>query len=175
MAIWIGLLVCATVVGALASYVANQPDLNGQAGKNTTKAGTTGNSVTASHNTETSVVLFAPKYEGYDLKFETRNATVPSGQDPRVFAVNEYLKASNVAPADSQLLSITIEGSTATLDFNSAFNQTYGTDDERTLLNGILRTLGQFPQIEKALFTINGKPFETMGNIDLTEPQPVIH
>lgn len=121
-----------------------------------------------------SVTVFAPTYKGENLAFSKSTATVPEGVDPKVFAVNEYLRVAKIAAPDARLLSVDVRGGIASLDFNDAMNQTFGSDDESTLLNGILQTMGQFPDVNSVLFFSQGKPIESFGNVDLTSPQAVI-
>ncbi len=123
----------------------------------------------------TKVVVYKPKYVDHDLKFDESERTVPEGQDPVVFAVNAYLDEAGITPKEARLRTCRIESGLATLDFGAAFNQTYGTDDERTLLDGILTVAGQFKEIRTVRFLADGKPIETLGNVELTDPQPVLH
>lgn len=122
----------------------------------------------------TKIVVYKPKYIDHDLKFDESERTVPDGQDPVVFAVNAYLDEAAITPKEARLRTCRIESGMATLDFGAAFNQTYGTDDERTLLDGILTVAGQFPEIRTVRFLADGKPVETLGNVELAEPQPVL-
>ena len=120
------------------------------------------------------VVVYKPKYVDHDLKFDESERTVPSGQDPVVFAVNAYLDEAGITPNDARLRSCRVENGLATFDFTPAFAQTYGTDDERTLLEGILTVAGQFEEIRTVRFLADGQPIETLGNVELTDPQPVL-
>lgn len=122
----------------------------------------------------TKVVVFRPKYVDRDLEFDESERSVPVGQDPVVFAVNAYLDEAAITPKEARLLTCRIEDGLATLDFAPSFNQTYGTDDERTLLEGILTVAGQFPAIRTVRFLAGGKPIETLGNVEILEPQPVL-
>lgn len=118
-----------------------------------------------------------PKMVGHDVVYEKRDITVPAGQDARVFYVNEFLKelhAKDIGNKSARAIGVDLQDGVAYLDFNRAFDETYGTEDEGILIQGILRTLGQFPDINKVQFEIEGKPMETTGNIDLKTPQDVI-
>jgi germination protein M len=109
--------------------------------------------------------------------FTVQDIKIPAGEDERAYLVNDYLKqvhASGLGNKDAKALGVDVRDGTAYVDFNKAFDESFGTMDEATLINGILRTLGQYPEIEKVQFSIDGKPMETTGNIDLTSPQPVI-
>jgi hypothetical protein len=120
------------------------------------------------------VTVFTPSFENGDWSYDSKKEPVPAGSDAVLYAVNRALVASKVAPADARAIGVRIEGGTAVIDFNGAFDRTYGTEDERTLLETIFKSLGQFRSLRQASFTIEGTPVETLGNIDLTSPQPVL-
>jgi|SRR5579885_348095 len=111
------------------------------------------------------------------LKLDGRVVTIPKGEDPHVYLVNQYLDdlhAKGLGKKDARLLGVDVRGGTAYADFNQSFDETYGTSDEGNVLNGILTTFGQFPEIDRVQFEIDGKPMETTGNVDLSQPQDVI-
>lgn len=119
------------------------------------------------------VKVLTPRYEGNDLKLEEKDAKAPEGTDGMVQVVNSYLDQVPAVPKDARLKSLTMDGGTAMLSFSATFERTYGTDDEQTIIKGILSSLAQFPDVKKAKFLVEGKPLETLGNIDLTEPLDV--
>ena len=119
-------------------------------------------------------VIFTPRFEGATLHFEHTEVPVPAGEDPMVFAINEYLKLSDIADAGARLLSVRVDDGTATLNFSGQFAQTQGSMDEGTLVQGIQRTMGQFEGIRQLVFQAEGKPIESLGHLELSEPIPVI-
>jgi len=120
-----------------------------------------------------SVNVYRPKYIGDQLKFDSRRETPPAGQDERVFAVNQFLHESGVALEGAELISCEVRDRIAYLNFNRAFDRTYGTEDEQTLVKGILQVMSQFEGFDSVQILIEGKPMQTMGNIDLTDPLPI--
>lgn len=120
------------------------------------------------------VKVFDAVYVAGDLKFTSEQVDVPPGLDPKLFAVNRTLARLGITPPGSDAVSCRVEGATARLDFDRAFARTYGTDDEGAILNGVLRAMGQFPDVERVQFLVGGSPIETLGNVEITEPQPVI-
>lgn len=108
-----------------------------------------------------------------DLKYEKTEITIPQGADRYITVINAYLKECKIAPAGAQAVSTELNGKTLTVKFNKEFDQTYGSDDERTLVQGILASIGQFPEVNFVQFTIEGTPMESMGHLDLSEPLPV--
>jgi hypothetical protein len=120
------------------------------------------------------VHLLTPYYANEELKFRSETVQVPKDVDPRVFAVNRYLRTASFVPAEAELMTVTVQGGVATLDFNSAFYTSYGTDDESTVINGILAVMGQFKDVTHVRFLADGKPIDTLGNLELTDPLEVI-
>jgi hypothetical protein len=124
---------------------------------------------------ESEARIFTPKANGAEITLEERKVEVPKGEDPMVFSVNAFLQRAMVSPPEAKLLGVQVdEDGLATLSFNRAFERTYGTLDEKTLLDGIRASMGQFPNVKKILLTIEGQPLETLGGVDLTEPLDVL-
>lgn len=121
----------------------------------------------------TKAYVYTPHWQDSNLTFSRKRLSVPDGEDPKVFAVNQFLANTKIADPSAKLLSVDVKNGVAALSFNAAMDATFGTEDEETLLNGLLATLSQFPDVEKAEFYANGKHIDTFGNVDLTEPQPV--
>lgn len=122
------------------------------------------------------VTIYTPKFDDKgSVSFEGKAQKIePGAEDTAVLdAVNAYLGNAAAVPKDAKLMSIKMDGTTAILDFNAAFRAGYGTDEESAVINGVLVTLGQFPQIKKALFRVEGKPLDTLGVMDLSEPLDV--
>ncbi len=123
--------------------------------------------------TQTKVELVTPTREGMDLKLGKHESDVPAGEDPRLFAINHFLREAGFVPEEAKAVGIDIRDHVAYVDVTKAFNQTYGTMEEETLLKGLSATLAQFKDIDKVQFLLEGKPIETFGNVDLTEPLSV--
>lgn len=119
------------------------------------------------------VTQLTPKYDTGNLTFEESKAVAPAGVDPMVQVINDYLAKVPAVPKEAKLLDVKMEGPTAVLNFNSAFRAGYGTEDEQIIVQGVLSSLAQFSEVQNVLFKIEGQPLESLGNIDLSEPQPV--
>lgn len=122
----------------------------------------------------TQVKVLKPTYENGELTFKESTTTVAQGSDAIITAVNEYLDQIPAVDKEARLIGLETHGGIITLKFSPKFEAGYGTDDEKSIVVGILTTLGQFPEIKKAQFTIEGRQLESLGSIDLTEPQDVI-
>lgn len=72
------------------------------------------------------------------------------------------------------VLSVDVKDGIATLSFNPAFESGYGTDDERTMIEGLQRTMGQFTDVQKIEIVVDGKNIESLGNIEISEPLDVL-
>jgi len=122
-----------------------------------------------SHEDISQVAVYEPKFSAAgDLDFTSHKVEVPEGEDARVFAVNQYLRETKIAPDSAKLLAIDVKDGEAVLSFNEDFYKGgYGTDDERALLGGIQRVLGQFKEIDTLEFLRDGEKAETLGNIEL--------
>lgn len=122
---------------------------------------------------DSKVQLITPSRNGEDLKLGKHESTVPAGEDPRLFAVNHFLRESKIVPDDAKAVGIDVKDGLANIDVTPSFNQTYGTFDEEALLKGICESLAQFKDIDKVQFNVEGKVVSTLGNVDLSEPIPV--
>ncbi len=119
------------------------------------------------------VTTLKPRVNDTDLEFDASKVVPPAGVDPKVFVVNEYLKHIQAAPG-ARANSVTVANGIATVDFNRELQAGMSSMDEGTIVNGVLAALGTFKEIEAVQFTVEGEPIESLGHIDLTEPQPVI-
>ncbi len=121
----------------------------------------------------TSVTELTPKYDNGDLTFDRKEGKTSAGSDAKVQVINDYLNKIPAVPKEAELIDVKMEGTTAVLNFNDAFRSGYGTEDEQIIIKGILTSLSQFPEVQNVLFKINGQPLDSLGNIDLSEPQSV--
>lgn len=166
--LWVLLCLCALGFGALTYYA-------GQPGAHTIPSDLRADRSSSQPAAPSSRVrVFSPTYRGGELVFREEWAAVPAGEDAKVFAVNRYLQSAKVTEPGARALSCRVERGTAWLDFSTPFGQTTGTEDEGIIVNGILKTMGQFPEVESVQLLVDGKPLETLGNLDLSQPQTVI-
>jgi hypothetical protein len=127
-----------------------------------------------SHGTElSSVKVLTPKSKGGDLTFEETTEAVGEGKDPILFAVNRYLENTGITPKEARALNLDLKDGVANIDVNEKMQGSYGSSDERTLIQGLCKTLAQFPEINKFQFFISGKPMEPWGNVPMDEPLDV--
>ena len=82
--------------------------------------------------------------------------------------------AMTIVPEDTELLGLTIEGGTARVDFNRAFEITgMGTSSDGYQIPQVVYTLTQFPTVKRVEFLLEGEPVEVIGGhgIMLDGPQ----
>lgn len=177
-------LLCVGAIGGLASYARNAPGIPkaehrelkpdpGVVVQNRQEGPALEVHTRPSSENEKADVL-VPRYEGHDLKFDSKSVSVPKGEDARVFAVEGFLKNANVLPPGARLLGVSVNDGVATISFNREIFNGFGSDDERTLVNGLAHVLGQFKDIDKFVLLGNGEAVDSLGHLDLSEPQPVV-
>lgn len=158
-------------LGALAAYVkysgANKVPVEARRVESTQQSASKKDDVPAS------VELVTPSREGTELKLGRHRSDVPAGEDARIYAINHFLRESKIVPSNARAVGIQVKEGVALVDVSPSFNQTYGSFDEEALLKGLCATLAQFKNIQKVQFFVEGKPVETLGNVDLSEPIPV--
>lgn len=79
----------------------------------------------------------------------------------------------NVFPKKAQLLKVSINGTTAQVDFNKSLEKDFagGSTGEEMLVGSVVNTLTEFPEIKKVQILIEGKEVETLsGHMDLSQP-----
>lgn len=113
------------------------------------------------------------RYQGDDLVFDQRPVRPQAGQDRMIFAVNEYMGRLSFVGKEARVKSISIKDRIATLDFTEAIYAGYGSEDEQTLVKGILETMSQFKDVGWVKFTVGGQTLDSLGHLDLSDPQPV--
>lgn len=79
---------------------------------------------------------------------------------------------TNLFPAGTRVRSVTVKGDTVTADFNQNFAaRGQGSYNERMMVNAIVCTLTEFPDIKKVKFLVEGKDIDTIsGHMDLLDP-----
>ena len=116
-----------------------------------------------------------PTTEANEPRLKDTEETISKSGDPVSEAVTALLNPKEgderAIPNGTKLLSLKIDGGVATLDFSSEFNgvRNYGNTRESLAQNSLRKTLAQFPEVQKMLVRVEGKPFES-EHTDWTEP-----
>jgi hypothetical protein len=99
-----------------------------------------------------------------DSNWQKVAVDVPNGQEPVAGTVGAYV--TKVYPSSSvKLLSAEVKDKTAILNFSKGFASEAGSMEEGQLIEGLMRVLGQFPDIDKAQIMVDGETLETGHNV----------
>jgi spore germination protein GerM len=97
---------------------------------------------------------------------------------PAQDSINNLIAARHSPlPVGTRLESISIADGTATLDFSHELKDNFhgGDTDEANAVNGILKTMGQFPAVSRVQILVAGRPVESLGGmLVISEPLAVI-
>lgn len=79
---------------------------------------------------------------------------------------------TNLFPPGTQVISVKVSNDLATVDFNQNFaSRGQGSFNERMMVNAVVCTLTEFPEIKKVKFLVEGKEIDTIsGHMDLLDP-----
>lgn len=151
-------------VASLAIYVRNTPKLEFSELKPERRtAPIKGNSVSVP----------VPKIDGsQNVSFESEPAKVPKGEDPVLFAVNEFLKHMRGSAIAAE--HVRIDHKVAMIDFPAGTVFSFGSEEEATFLNGLRSAIGQFAAIDAVELYVGGQRVDELGHIEISDPLPVI-
>lgn len=116
--------------------------------------------------------LRVPALSGEEVKLGRKAGSVPSGVKPMVFIANETLKDLKIDKA--RAIGVDVHGRNALIDFNPEIEKGYGSTEEGELIKALSTALGQFPEIDTFQIVVDGKPLDTLGELDLSDPIAVI-
>lgn len=152
------LLFGAVVVGALAYYV-------------TTTTPTENNNVVrpTAHKQDRQPPLRRVESKTYflynpDKGWAAEPVQVANGENPQLATVRAFLASMHGLDPKARLLSAEVRDGKAELNFTREFGDyasAMGSFEESGLLNGILRTLGQFEDIKTVDLKVEGESFES--------------
>jgi len=93
----------------------------------------------------------------------------------RLITEGESSHTANPIPEGTKLLGLKVKNGLASVNLSKEFrdNFTGGSEGESLTISSILRTLGQFPEIKRVHILVEGKPLDTLGHLDLSEPLDV--
>lgn len=170
------LLLCVLGGGVLAAYVKLSPQAFPTSPKS--NSGTPEVSVQA-QTTETpattqsgTTALLVPEVYRDDVRLNKPVGEVPEGEQPEVYLINQTLASLQVP--DAKALGVDVHDGLATVSFNPEIQKGYGTMEEGFLIKGLRMALGQFKEIDKFEIAVEGKPVDSLGNIDLSSGVDVI-
>lgn len=116
----------------------------------------------------------SPKFdEQGNLRFDKEREKTPEGAEPKAYAVNAFLKKSNIFTADFQVEKVIVDQRVAMVYMPDS-DMSLGSQDEATFLLGLRSALGQFGDIDFVELYIGGQKVDALGHEELDNPMPVI-
>lgn len=116
------------------------------------------------------VKILKPSYtQDDDLVYTETDRPVEKAQNRYVVAINGFLQEAKVTEPGAKALSATLEGKVLVINFTDPFGATRGTDDERTIIDGLIHVARQFPEVKSLRLLVSGSRIETLGSVDLME------
>lgn len=126
---------------------------------------------------KTGVIYVVSPTGGDDNDLAPLTVTWTDPQSPARDALNALVKTPNSPlPTGTALRGVKIVDGLATVDFNQDFQTNFHGSDtqEAQVVNSILRTLGQFSDIDRVQILVEGKPIEALSQLPISGPLDVI-
>jgi len=106
---------------------------------------------------------------------------VKPGEDPVEIALRRLVEQghnadlANPIPKGTRLLGVKITDGLAQVNLSREFRENFrgGSMAEALIIDVILQTLGQFSEVKQVRLLLEGKPLDTLGHADLSEPLDV--
>jgi len=122
------------------------------------------------------VKVYRVVIENNQPKLRAIEKEVPAGENPAEIALRHLIEEgdnaglANPIPRGTRLLGLEIKDGLATVNLSREFSDNFsgGSEGEGLVVGVILRTLGQFPEIERVRLLVEGRPLETLGHLDLS-------
>lgn len=172
----IGLLLVASLsVGALSVYAGRSPANKVPAeARRTERLPEHQGDKSANKAKEGQVSVPQPEYDkDGNRTFNNISRPVPAGQDKYQFALNTYLESTKITSNAARVTSASLQGDTLVVTFSPEIMGGYGSEDESTLINGLLLTAGQFDEVQKMVFKIGDDEIDSLGHVEIANPMPV--
>jgi hypothetical protein len=116
------------------------------------------------------VKILKPAYTPDDeIVYSESSKDVEKSQNRYVVAINGFLESAKVTEPGAKATSAKLEGKVLVVEFTEPFGISRGTDDERTIIDGLIHVLGQFKDVKSLRILVSGERIETLGSVDLLE------
>ena len=114
---------------------------------------------------------------GDDNNLVAQPVTWHPSQSPALDSLNALAQAEHSPlPTGTQLRGVKIADGLATVDFSREFQENFhgGETEEAQTVNSVLRTLGQFPNVERVQILVEGRPIDALSQLIISGPLDVI-
>ena len=131
----------------------------------------------ALHAPKKTVIYTVGDRGGDDNDLVAHPVSLRHSQSPARDALQALIDVpSSPIPTGTKLLGLKIVDGLATVDLYSEFQSNFHGSDtqEAQTVNSVLRTLGQFPTIDRVQFLMEGKPIDALSQLPLSGPLDVI-
>ncbi len=126
------------------------------------------------------VKVFRVVVENNEPRLKSSVQSVPDG-DPIRSALSKLVEQGsnggtvNPIPKGTKLLGVEVKDGLAKVDFSREFRDNFagGSEGEALVIAVILRTMDQFDEVKKVQILVEGKPIDSLGHADLSEPLDV--
>lgn len=127
------------------------------------------------------VKLYRVIVENNQPRLQATTETIAADGDPIENAMRQLVgqgssgALTNPIPKGTKVLGVEVKDGQAKVDFSREFrdNFTGGSEAEALVIGVILRTLAQFDEVKKVQILVEGKPIDSLGHADLSQPLDV--
>ena len=98
----------------------------------------------------------------------TAKDSLLEGEDPKEFVATHVLAAAGLP--DVRCLGVQVKDNVALIEFTKELQDGVGSMQEGEFVKMLQVGFGQFPDVKKFQILIDGKPIDSLGHLDLSEP-----
>ena len=112
-----------------------------------------------------------PKLNGGNVSLVAPETAPAEGEDPKTFVASHVLTAAGLS--NVRCLGVQVRESVALVEFSKELADGVGSMEEGDFVKMLEVGFGQFSDVKKVQILIDGKPIDTLGHLELTDPLPV--
>lgn len=127
---------------------------------------------------ERTVSIYMVGVDNNQLVLKPLEITINASDEPVEAVMQAFVEQQDTAdlgnpiPDGTRIESVKVDGDLAEINFSKEFVDGFsgGSDEESLLIKAITKTVGQFDHIHKIMLKADGKPVNTLGHLDISEP-----
>ena len=125
------------------------------------------------------VTAYFPDDAGINLVAVKRTIEIKDDAEKYLAVLNLLINSPTekdltaIFPKNTKINSVNFKDGTAFVDFDKNITKSFagGSTGEELLVNSVVKTLTEFPEVQQVRFLVDGKEIETLsGHMDLSEP-----